>query len=188
MHLLADSEYTYDAVFAGCSLAFTQTEGLLPFTLKSHGIYHSQLTITQIAYTTTSNFNHRRLIPLTVRRMLMDITNALKHSCPCQKLTLPPFVCVTSLDIWKAILFAVKGLQIVRESKHNLRCISCPGSWRDSRSPAGSAAESLRLPPSSGAGGRSCWRMRRMNLSVCLVLDYFMCSHRSTWPALRSSR
>lgn len=146
--------------------------------------------ITHISYTTTSDLNHRSLIPLTVRRRLVDITNASKHSGPCQKL--PPFVCVTSLYIWKAIWvafeLAVKGLQIVGGSKHNLRCISCPGSWTDTRSPAGSEAESPRLPPSSGAGGRSCWRMRRVNLSVCLVLGYVMCNHRSTWPALRSSR
>ncbi len=86
VHHLADSESTYDAVFVGSSLAFTQTEGLLPYTLKSHGIYNSQVTITHISYTTTSNLNHRSLIPLTVRRMLVDITNALEHSGPCQKL------------------------------------------------------------------------------------------------------
>lgn len=139
-------------------------------------------------------FSQRSRIILTVN-MMFPVRSHGHHKCVTRQLSfqkLQPLICITSRVMQKAGLFAfelaVKGLQLGHESKHNLRCISCPGSWRDSRSPAVSEGESPHLPPSSEAGGRSCLRMRRINSSVCLVLDYFMCNHRSTWPALGSSR
>lgn len=56
---------------------------------------------------------------------------------------------------------------------HNLRCISCQGSWTDTRSPAEWEAKSPHWPVSSEALVHSCCRNTRLrNPGVC-VLDKF---------------